>query len=364
MNEEVCRYKEDGTLAQAVKTSPYRALSLFPEGPSMKSGARAAHAQAHKEELATVSALCYGRYKERLRSVAPFQPASPIVFALGAHPGPETQGCHYPPPRQPGAQHLTAPHTWNRQIPYTTEEPRSNKTTSKQPQPSCRRALLPRAICKQQNRLMTIRSHQHHTYLRNVWTVWTKAWRRATSLSLSERATAPLPPSALCPPRALRAAQRSQSRRSLPQPLAAREGLPTKFPSPLPPQTTRGPLRVLRVHTLPPQPHEYHTLPLHNRTAARERDQSAADYVRRTPSPSCNLLSWRNQGSGGLPTQPGNAPPSLQPQQKSCPHRERQVLASSSQNRRARAQGREYSPSHSTPPSEAPFRVSSWARWL
>ncbi|KAL1475232.1 hypothetical protein MTO96_037445 [Rhipicephalus appendiculatus] len=54
-----------------------------------------------------------------------------------------------------------------------------NKTTSKQQQPPCRRALLPRAICKQQNRLTTIRSHQHHTYLRNVWT---KVWRRATSL--------------------------------------------------------------------------------------------------------------------------------------------------------------------------------------
>ncbi|KAL1472960.1 hypothetical protein MTO96_022643 [Rhipicephalus appendiculatus] len=49
-----------------------------------------------------------------------------------------------------------------------------NKTTGKQPQPPCRRALLPRAICKQQNRLTTLRSHQHHTYLRNVWTVWTK----------------------------------------------------------------------------------------------------------------------------------------------------------------------------------------------
>ncbi|KAL1483754.1 hypothetical protein MTO96_012500 [Rhipicephalus appendiculatus] len=56
----------------------------------------------------------------------PFQPASPIAFALGAHAGTDIQGRHYPPPREPGAQHLTAPHTWDRQIPRqanTTKEP-------------------------------------------------------------------------------------------------------------------------------------------------------------------------------------------------------------------------------------------------
>ncbi|KAL1477123.1 hypothetical protein MTO96_036000 [Rhipicephalus appendiculatus] len=60
----------------------------------------------------------------RRRHDKPFQPAWPIVFALSAHPGPETQGRRYLPPREPGAQPLTATHTWNGQIPYTTEEPR------------------------------------------------------------------------------------------------------------------------------------------------------------------------------------------------------------------------------------------------
>ncbi|KAL1414249.1 hypothetical protein MTO96_007613 [Rhipicephalus appendiculatus] len=104
----------------------------------------------------------------------------------------------------------------------------------------------------------------------------------------------------------------------------------------------------------------------HNHTAARERYKSAADYVHRTPLTELQppLLAqprqrWPPHTTRECP------PPSLQPQQEnSSPHRERQVLASSNQNRQARAQGRENSPSHSTPPSEAPFRVASWARWL
>ncbi|KAL1421580.1 hypothetical protein MTO96_023015 [Rhipicephalus appendiculatus] len=109
----------------------------------------------------------------------------------------------------------------------------------------------------------------------------------ASNISLVIReSSAPRPPPALCPSRALRAAQRSQARRSLPQPLASRERRPTKCPSPLPPQTTRDRCECYEW---------YHTL-LHNRRAARERYQSAADYVRRTPSPNCNLLPWRNQG--------------------------------------------------------------------
>ncbi|KAL1470099.1 hypothetical protein MTO96_040666 [Rhipicephalus appendiculatus] len=131
------------------------------------------------------------------------------------------------------------------------------RASSKQPQPSCRRALLPRAICKQQNRLMTIRSHlyshQHHTYLRNVWTVWTKAWRRATSLSLSERATARRPPpSALFTSCSESSAEEPGTQVS---PAAAgSEGETSNQvpPPPLPPQMTRGPLRVLRKVPHPP----------------------------------------------------------------------------------------------------------------
>ncbi|KAL1472848.1 hypothetical protein MTO96_039059 [Rhipicephalus appendiculatus] len=268
----------------------------------------------------------------------PFQPASPIVFALSAHPGPETPGRHYPPPREPGAQHLTSPHTWNRQIPYTTEEPRrTGQSALQQTHEQAATAILSPRAPSPSHLQAAEPAHDNtqpptpHLSQECVDSVDKGMAASNISLVIPESHGFPSSPSALSISCSESSAEETGTQVS-PEAAGSEGRLPTKFPlTPLPPQTTRGPLRVLRVVPQPPPQLQG------NVTKAPLTTSAAPPHRAATSSPGAT------KAAAAFPRNPG-MPPSLQPQQNICPHRERQVLASSSQNRQTRAQGRENSP--------------------